>query len=1229
MHRRFWPAHAALLAFAVLACPGANSANAATYVVNTVDVDLPDTNVGLANCDANAAVLGDQCTLRAAIMQANAAPGEDTIVLPLDTTIALTLGGIGGAESGDLDVTAPLIITGIPLGAPADLNRLPAITAPANDRIFDLGAGVTLELRGLRLSGGTPSGAAASNGGALRITSAAAQVLVDRVRFSDNEGGNGAAISNAGTLEVIDSDFARNRTTGNGAAIFTSGSTTLRRSSIRGIRDSSGHAEALYAALDSTLIVENTLINGNPPAIGATATGGIFADRPALLQVRNSTLNDFTDVALDIIADGTSQIGIYNSILAASDDADCRIGVIAGPAPIIAIEYNQIQDSECQAFHGVGTFGGAPFLDGLANDPVRLVWTQSLLFGSDAVDMAIPADAMGGNPARLCTDVDQIGTPRPQDGDASGSARCDMGATELGTLTSSTYVVNLYNADLVDINPGDGHCDGLAVMVGDQCTLRAAVMEANAKPGPDRIEFSEGGTVTLTIDGPGGAEQGDLDISEELDIVGLLVDGRPVNAVTTTIGQRLFDINVPVGQRVELNRLRMHGGASSGQGGAVRVVSGLSLSIADSELFDNFANGGGGAIAALDSLLFVRNSDVHDNAAGTLGAAIYAARLASLNDSSFWNNTNSDPVDREAVRLEGIGSNLNNLTLSGNSGGISIEASGLGNIRLNALTLINNAQYGLRAVGLDGSPQVIVRSSILADNGLDCSNGGGLQFTSDNYNLIGDGSCAGGATNLSGSPMLAPALARFDGQISRVHIPLPGSPVLDGVPNGHPGCLSSDQYGEFRPKDSDSNGIAACEIGSVELSQAEASPQSWVVNVFDQDRDDSNPGDTLCDTSSEIGQQCTLRAAIMEANALPGANTVQIVTPSANLMVTQPNAGGAASAAHGDLDITDALTLTGVSGSPGLRPTITSTSGDRIFNINAPGDNVIIRGLRLTGGATSGTGGAIRVVNAADVQIDRVEMYANSADQGGGAVSVVGGVVTLDRSDLHDNGTAGEGAAVRNSADLTVYASSIRDNLDLQPAGQREAVSGVGGGITRILNSTLSGNNGHAVDADDGTLQIENSSLIANDRRGIEFQSLTGRTLFLRNTVISGNTDGACIAPGLGAPTISTDGYNYAQDSGCQIQLGTSNVINADAGIGALVVDPTRFSAYYLPQSGSPLIDAGHPLVGGLGCIETDQLGTARPVDGDGNGQARCDIGAIEAPFVALPDQMFSDGFED
>jgi len=68
--------------FLALACLGPSaSALAATFTVNAVD-ERRDAAPGDGSCDADPAAPGEQCTLRAAVQEANATPGADTIVVP-------------------------------------------------------------------------------------------------------------------------------------------------------------------------------------------------------------------------------------------------------------------------------------------------------------------------------------------------------------------------------------------------------------------------------------------------------------------------------------------------------------------------------------------------------------------------------------------------------------------------------------------------------------------------------------------------------------------------------------------------------------------------------------------------------------------------------------------------------------------------------------------------------------------------------------------------------------------------------------------------------------------------------------------------------------------------------------------------------------------------------------------------------------------------------------------
>jgi CSLREA domain-containing protein len=93
---------------ALLLFGGAELAHAATFTVNST-ADAVDTNPGDGVCADGSG----NCTLRAAIMEANALPGADTITLPAGTYI-LTIPGINedAAATGDLDITADLTING-------------------------------------------------------------------------------------------------------------------------------------------------------------------------------------------------------------------------------------------------------------------------------------------------------------------------------------------------------------------------------------------------------------------------------------------------------------------------------------------------------------------------------------------------------------------------------------------------------------------------------------------------------------------------------------------------------------------------------------------------------------------------------------------------------------------------------------------------------------------------------------------------------------------------------------------------------------------------------------------------------------------------------------------------------------------------------------------------------------------------------------------------------------
>ena len=111
-------------------------------------------------------------------------------------------------------------------------------------------------------------------------------------------------------------------------------------------------------------------------------------------------------------------------------------------------------------------------------------------------------------------------------------------------------------ADEVDAAPGDGAC----VTLSGDCSLRAAIQEANALPGPDDVTLPAG-TYTLTL--AGGAEDaavtGDLDITDSIAIAGA---GPATTTVTGGAGfdDRIVDIRAPPAAQVTISGLTVSGG---------------------------------------------------------------------------------------------------------------------------------------------------------------------------------------------------------------------------------------------------------------------------------------------------------------------------------------------------------------------------------------------------------------------------------------------------------------------------------------------------------------------------------------------------------------------------------------------------------------------------------------------------------------------------------------------
>ena len=232
---------------------------------------------------------------------------------------------------------------------------------------------------------------------------------------------------------------------------------------------------------------------------------------------------------------------------------------------------------------------------------------------------------------------------------------------------------------------------------------------------------------------------------------------------------------------------------------------------------------------------------------------------------------------------------------------------------------------------------------------------------------------------------------------------------------------------------------------------------------FSDDSVDVTPGDGVCADSEG---KCTLRAAIMEANALPGADVIHIPA-GGSVLLLDPVDGSDDSAAGGDLDVTDDLTIIG---GGAKYVTINGAWKYRVFDIRA---TVIISGVTITRGLANGSDGG-GIVNSGTLTISDSVISQNIAKQSGSSGGDGGGIynngyytsasLTLINSIVKQNTTDaanGSGAGIYNRKEgdgvvtLTVVDSEISSNGDHRTA--------TGGGISssgslEVINSLIRNN---------------------------------------------------------------------------------------------------------------------------------------------------------------------------
>lgn len=321
---------------------------------------------------------------------------------------------------------------------------------------------------------------------------------------------------------------------------------------------------------------------------------------------------------------------------------------------------------------------------------------------------------------------------------------------------------------------------------------------------------------------------------------------------------------------------------------------------------------------------------------------------------------------------------------------------------------------------------------------------------------------------------------------------------------------------------------------------------------------------------------------------------------------------------------------------------------------------------------TSGNGGGLFIAGGTDVTITgtaegAASISRNLAPIGGGALVTNTGSLTVTNVTLDDNNSFGPVGGLFHTGGTTTTISGSRIRNNLASGG---FVGGVGHGGTdafTIEDSIIEGNSitggagagvlnisdtdtfltrslvtGNSADGAGGgvahvgptkTLFVTNSTIglnfagpqgggihtagpaVLNNATVVENAAILGSGIFnagagvitVKNSIVSHNF----FSDNCGA-AVTSGGHNIEDGTSCGF-TGTGD-LDADPKLGSLQ-DNGGPTATYKPLSDSPAVDGGDP----AGCTDAtggaladDQRQFPRPVDGNDDGTAVCDIGAAE-----------------
>jgi len=738
-----------------------------------------------------------------------------------------------------------------------------------------------------------------------------------------------------------------------------------------------------------------------------------------------------------------------------------------------------------------------------------------------------------------------------------------------GRRLLTAFEVNSFD-DSVDANLGDG----VAADTLGRCTLRAAVMEANAWSGDDTINLPAG-TYALSLSGPAedAAASGDLDVTSgngSLRIVGAGARATIISA--SAIGERILD--VLYGATLQAESLTLTGGRQTGTdlgkprwggdlysqgtvtvtgvtiaGGAAFAGGGIyndagTLTITESAVSENsafstsddYAYAYGGGIYSTGPLTVTRSTvslnEVYSTCnqnAYAFGGGIYNAGPLTITDSTLSGNSASSECDYHAYAFGGgiyssspltvTDSTVSENSASATTANYSAMAYGGGIWHSAALTVTKSTVSGNSASA---------SSALFVGYATAC--GGGIFSSSQTLEVTDSILCGNSATNFGGGVYTSADTTTITGSTLSEN-------SADGVGGGvyiASGTATITNSPLSRNSASQGGGICILPAGTAAITDSNFSDNSA-----------SDRGGGIDNRGSLTIANCTLSgnsASVLFGGGIYNCGTLTIAncTLEGNSAIGSNGYGGGIWS-EGALTISDST----VSGNQ-------ARFGGGIYGNS--GSLAVTRSTLSGNVATGGTGGGF-YIGSATATIEAGTLSGNSATRSGGGI-LNGGTLTIVNSTVSGNSSAGVtdyGGGIANSGTLTITDSALSGNSAASGGGISSS------GTVTVTDSTLSGNSaasGGGISSS-GTVTVTDSTLSGNSAAsGGGIFNLNDGTLTITASTLSGNTasggsdyggGGILIISGTATITDSTLSGNSAtkQGGGIEHYFGWLTITNS------------------------------------------------------------------------------------